>query len=443
MSLLFNFALVGLLAVIAWLMFRDSPCALLPIASITLVLVWQGTSIAYLESGAYSPELMLATYSTGATLRYAIAVGIFLLAYWFTFRSLMSPRWLAARKNAEQRLQRAERFAMPMIMACLLLIVVLLAYAPRATVDSRSKFLVENPIFLRDQILNYQPYFTLILGYATGITSRSRVRAFGYLILFLLLLTLFLYGNKFSGILESFFFFCMPFLALTKLRPMDRVVFGLTVRKQILVAVAGMAVLISAGLFRQLQYARQTGAESAGTAYLTERVFVLQGGIWWNTDNLAIHGLYKPGFREFLDFTRGENYYSDSSLMYLMTRAIGYDLTYKVFMIDDSLFTGTFPAIFYEIGGRLGPPVLCAFSGIFIAILAAYLTRKILSGQALLVVVAAGLFVPLSNIASAAEFTPLLSLGLLAKFCILVLLEINSFLESQVGALQTAPSLKE
>jgi hypothetical protein len=241
MVFLFNIALIGIFVVLVLLMYKGTPYALMPVASIALVLVWQGVSVAYLETGAYSPELMLATYWTGATLRYVLAIVSFLLAYWAVFRLIVSRSWIKAHQGNALSLTNAERFAAPLIFACLIGILVLLCYAPRGAIDSRSKFLVENPVFLRDLLLGYQPYLTLVLGYATGITSKPRTRLLGYVSLLLMLSVLYLYGNKFSAVVETFFFFFLPFLALLKFRPFDRSLFGWTMRRQV---AAACAVLI-------------------------------------------------------------------------------------------------------------------------------------------------------------------------------------------------------
>jgi hypothetical protein len=439
MVFLFNIALIGIFVVLVLLMYKGTPYALMPVASIALVLVWQGVSVAYLETGAYSPELMLATYWTGATLRYVLAIVSFLLAYWAVFRLIVSRSWIKAHQGNALSLTNAERFAAPLIFACLIGILVLLCYAPRGAIDSRSKFLVENPVFLRDLLLGYQPYLTLVLGYATGITSKPRTSLLGYVSLLLMLSVLYLYGNKFSAVVETFFFFFLPFLALLKFRPFDRSLFGWTMRRQVAAACAVLILAVFAGVLRQVQYLRDSGADSAGTQYLAERVFILQGGVWWNTDNQAIHGTYQPGFKEFADFARKENYYADSSLMYLMTRAIGYDLTYKIFMVDHSLFTGTFPSIFYEIGGKFGPVLFGALSGVVIAFAAGYATRKILLGQVLLTIIALGIYIPISNIASAAEFTPLISWGLLTKIGIVVCLELHALMVMLAPAADSTP----
>ncbi|MGA2539152.1 MAG: DUF6418 domain-containing protein [Terracidiphilus sp.] len=427
MPLWLNAGLVGIFALLVWRMAKDNACALMPIASISLVLAWQGISIAYLESGVYSPELMLTSHPTGGTARYVGAIVSFLGVYWIVFRTMVSRRWLAQCSCPPERMERAARLALPIILLTLAATFVLLCYAPREAIDSRSKFLLENPVLMRDRLLDYQPYLALILGFATGITQRAGTRALGYSTLLLMLLVLYLYGNKFSGITETFFLFSMPFVALLKMYPVDRRVWGVTARRQGLLVTAALLIAVTEGQVREIKYLQSTGGEGG---YLLERVFILQGGIWWITDDQAVNGVYQPGLREFAEFVRGEHYFQDSSLMYLMTRAIGYDLTYKIFMFDDSLFTGTFPAIFYEIGGRGGPVLFSALTGLIVAVAAGYATRKILRGQALLALLACGIFLPLDNLASAAEFTPLLSLGLLAKFGLVLLVESMTLMRS-------------
>lgn len=424
MAFWFHLALMAAFASLAWRVFRDNAYTLMPIASITLVLLWQGISVAYLEKGVYSPELMITTYATGATVRYFFAVCSFLLAYWLTFRRVVPQGWVVQLNAESGRTEAAARSAKLMIAVCALLIGILLWYAPRGSIDSRSKFLVENPVYLRDTLLDYLPFIALVLGFASGVARTPKVRGFAYSIFLLMLVMLVMYGNKFSAITEEFFLYCTPYVALARAYPFDRRVLGLTVKRQVLLVTAFLLVAIGIGIVKQIRYLDATHSANGGTGYLAQRVFVLQGGIFWKTDNDIVHGIYQPGLRQFAEFVKESNYHLDASLMYLMTRAIGYDLTQKIMNIDDSLFTGTFPSIFYVIGGRYGPVILCGLVGLIIGLSAGYMTRKVMRAQMLRALIAFSLFLPLVNLASAAEFTTLLSFGFLAKVVLVGLIEL-------------------
>ncbi len=405
------------------LMAWKSTHAFFPLGSILIVLVWQGISVAYLEVGAYSPELMVETHRSGATFRYVIAICNFILAYWITMRFIVSPAWLGRMDRFEERMVQAARWALPLILASLAAVLLLLLKAPREAVDSRSQYLMLNPDLLRDTLLTYQPLTTLVLGIGTGLARNEKVRTVGICTFIAMIVTMYVYGNKFSEIAETLFYFCTPLAALMRFYPMDRRILGMNLRRQALVIGTIFCFAVTSGIIRQANYLSTTGADAQGSQYLMERVFILQGGIFWSTDNDAIHGKYQPGLREFATFVRDVDYHQDSSLMYLMSRAIGYDLTYKIFTIDNSLFTGAFPAIFYVIGGRYGPFYLCLVIGAGIALITGYCIRKLLSGQVALAIVAFSVFLPIQSLASGAEFTPLLSKGLAAKLVILVVLE--------------------
>ncbi len=428
-----DIAAIAALVLLIVCMTRKNPVAFFPIGSVLLVLVWGGISVAYLETGTYAPELMLETHRTGATFRFVLAIALFVLAYWAVFRALLNRKWMSRLDGESARLRSAARLALPMILTALAATLLLAIFVPRETIDSRSQYLLNNPNFLRDKLLAYLPLVTLILGMGCGLARTVRTRSLGYATALLILVVLYLFGNKFSEITEAFFLFCIPLVAMIHAYPMDRSVFGLNQRRQILVAGCALLVLVSMGILRQSNHLQSTYADSNGMQYLFQRIFIAQGGIYWYTDNEIIHEPSQPRLTEFIQFVRDEKYFKNSSLMYLMSQAIGYDPTRKIFTIDNSLFTGAFPSIFFIVGGRYGPFFLCPLTGAIVAAVTAYSLRKMLQGQLLLAILAFSVFVPVQSFASGAEFTGFFTLGMAAKLFLLLTAETYLLSRSMLG----------
>jgi hypothetical protein len=414
---LINFASAGVILLLLWRIGRDNRFAVIPIFLPFLILIWEVVSVAYLELGAYSPELQFTTRQTGATLRLVFALSCFLMAYWLVFRAIVSRKWLAQMPNDTGGSDNVEALAWWMTAAAIATAFLLLANIPPGVLESRSRALVEHPSFLRDKLLAYHPIVGLVLGFAAGVTARSRTRLLSYAGFALHLLTLYLYGNKFSGLLAFVFPFALSFLPLVYRLDRERTVFGLGIGVQVAIASTFVAAMIGMGIYRYFII-----LESAAHGYVMTRVFVLQGGMWWFTDYTATHGSYLPGPRSLIDFTVAQNFHPNSGLMYLMTRAIGWNLTKKIFFVDVSLYTGTFPSLFYVLGAA-GPPSLCAFLGVVIGSVSAYLTRKILRLQLWRMLLALTLFLPVFSLLDPGEFTQLYSIAFPVKLAAILLAE--------------------
>jgi hypothetical protein len=199
---------------------------------------------------------------------------------------------------------------------------------------------------------------------------------------------------------------------------MKRPVFGVGLRGQSIFATFFMLFLFAAGIYR---YVSRAGFDIK--EYLINRLLVLQGGLWWFTDFNATHGLCQSGMQGFTDFIKSIDYDRNLSLIYLMTKAIGEELTHKIVFIHHNLYTGAFPAIFYEIGGITGPVFFSFLSGIIIALISGYLIRKLIKRQLILVLVAFYIYIPVISILESGEFTHLFSIKTIIKLLTLFWLE--------------------
>lgn len=411
-------AAIGFLVWFMWRMYRSHPYSIYPILFPCIILVWEGVSVAFLESGVYSPELYITTRWTGATLRYVAALFTFLGAYWIVFHFMVSGKWRErVTKSAPEEAPELVNWAI-----CALGLatgLVLLYYMPSGPVESKSKYIVENPQAIRDFVLKYMPFIGFALGFAAANTRNLACRFATYASAVCILGSLVLFGNKFSGLISFFAPMFLTYAAIATFAPAERKLFGLNQKQQ---AWAGAAALVGIMAFSMAKYLAV--ADLAGMDYLIERVFILQGGIWWYTDYQAFFGSYHPGFDAFVEFSRQHDYHKNSSLMYLMSRAIGYDLTYKIFFVDISLYTGAFPAVFYELFGKTGPVVAGAVAGAATGICNAYLVRKILRRQFILAMVAFSLYLPIMSVMDGGEFTQLFSYTLLVKLLVLLIIEL-------------------
>ena len=413
-----NFLLMIVPIFILYRMFKDNFYSVIPIIIPFIGVFSIGISVAYLEIGVYSPELFLTTSQTGGTIRYVFAINAFLLAYWFFFRLIVSKNWIAYQKKMLIKKGDNERINKFIVIIGMGTAILLLSYVPSEVIDSRNLFIAENPSIVRDFIFKYLPFVGLYLGLAAGLTKSNSTRAASYTGAILILFALFGFGHKFSTLISFIGNFAISFFVLVKFIPMRRPVFKIEFRAQFIFAIIAMLFVFTAGIIRYINI-----GELDATEYLTNRIFILQGGIWWFTDYEAFYGLHHPGIEGFLDFVKSIDYDQNLSLIYLMTKAIGTDLTYKIVFIHYGLYTGAFPAIFYEIGGLTGPVLFSFLSGIVIAVVSGYLVRKLIKRQFILILVSFNIYLLVIAIMAGGEFTHIFSIKIVIKFLVLFFLE--------------------
>lgn len=403
---------------ILYRMFKDNFYSVIPIIIPFIGVISMGISVAYLETGVYSSELLLTTRQTGGTVRYVLAISAFLLAYWFIFRLIVSKKWIAYQKKVSQKKNSNEIINKFIVIIGIGAAILLLSYVPREVPSSRNLFLVENPSVVRDLILKYLPFVSLYLGLVAGSTRRNITRAVSYAGIILVLLALYGFGHKASALISFIGSFVISSFVLVKFIPMKRPVFGIELRTQFIFAIIAMLFLFVAGICR---YINISGFNP--TEYLINRIFVLQGGIWWFTDYGATHGLCQSGMQGFLDFLKTIDYNKNLSVIYLMTKAVGTALTYKIVFVHHGLYAGAFPAIFYEIGGITGPVLFSFLSGIIIAVVSGHLVRKLIKRQIILLLVSFSIYLPVIAILEGGEFTHLFSTKFVIKLLAIFFLE--------------------
>lgn len=403
---------------ILYRMFKDNYYSVFPIIVPFIGVFSIGISIAYLETGVYLSELFITAWQTGGTVRYVLAISAFLLAYWFIFGLIVNKKWIAYQKKRFLEKRNNEIINKFIVILGIGTAILFFSYVPKEVVESRNLFLVDNPSTVRDFIWAYLPFISLYLGFAAGCTKRSITRVGSYLSVVLIILALYGFGHKFSAIISFIGSFAISFFIFLKFIPMRRQVFGIELRGQFIFAIIAMILLIVMGIYRYVNI-----AEYNITEYLINRIFVLPGGIWWFTDYETIHGLGQINIQDFIDFINSGDYDKNLSLIYLMTKAIGTDLTYKIVFIHHGLYTGAFPASFYIIGGTTAVVLFSIISGIVIAVISGHLVRKLIKRQVVLLLISFSIYLPVIAILESGEFMHLLSIKLIIRIIILLVLE--------------------
>jgi hypothetical protein len=412
-----NFLSILVPIFILYRMYKENFYSLMPIIVPFFGVFIIGISVAYLETGVYSSELFLTTQQTGATVRYVLAISAFLMAYWFIFKLIVNKKWIAYQKNRFLEKRNIEIINKFIVIIGIATAILFLSYVPREVVGSRNIFLVENPSIVRDFIWKYMPFIGLYLGFAAGSTKSSITRIYSYMGIILIVLALYGFGHKASAIFSFICNFIISFFILVKFIPMRRQVFRIELRGQLIFAVIAMILIIVMGIYRYVDI-----AEYNITEYLINRIFVLQGSIWWFTDYETFHGLGQINIIDFIDFIFSIDYEKNLSLIYLMTKAIGTDLTYRIVFIHHGLYTGAFPASFYIFGGE-GPVLFSILSGIVIAVASGYLVRKLIKRQIILSAVSFYIYIYMIAILESGEFMHLLTIKLIMYVLLLFFLE--------------------
>ena len=116
---------------ILYRMFKDNFYSVFPIVIPFISVISIGISVAYLETGVYSSELLLTTRQTGGTVRYVLAISAFLLAYWFIFRLIVSKKWIAYQKKVSQKKHRNEIINKFIVIIGIGIAILLLSYVPK------------------------------------------------------------------------------------------------------------------------------------------------------------------------------------------------------------------------------------------------------------------------------------------------------------------------
>ncbi|HBE88814.1 MAG TPA: hypothetical protein DDW67_06700, partial [Elusimicrobia bacterium] len=343
---------------------------------------WQLVSVSFLEAGAYTPELMVWTYTTGAASRLSVALFFLLTGGWVGFRLFF---------NGPKEKFKGVYPEWTLVLSILILIIsstVLFFYAPSDLSMWRATFLAENQSALRDVLLKYLPLLSFLGGVSSVSSVQPTLRLSGYISMCYLLSVLVLYGHKFSGLVSVLF----PFLlgtgfSLYYLLKDTHLVRETLKRVFFLLIFSGLMMVRGFFLYLAAHYqeASSPGVLSKSeiahslTSYLTERILLLQGAMWWVVDRSIVKDansyswtkVWNYSFtctsdRPFNSFLT-EKYAGADRLRYLRERRV--------------YFEGTSPAIYYELLGPAGPVLSFFVFGFVYSCFVVYLVRRLTTGN--------------------------------------------------------------
>jgi len=430
--LILDFA-VQLLPVAAFLLMGWQAPLTLPVFVLPfLMMLWQGISVASLETGAYSQELMTTTFRTGASLRFAAASLALVLAYGFVSRvALRGFREDAAAGRTE---------APPTMLALLVALAAasaagLMFYAPTVPDFARRLFLESNPEPIRDLIFKYLPFVAFGAGFSAVLSRQTVTRYSAYLSIMALVYVLVRFGNKFSGIADLCGSFYMAVLIIFASSAAARRRWRECAMGTCALALFSMMAMnhaFGAYIHRSDKPAAAGPIETeletraSGRNYLMERIFLMQGGLWWVTDHRVVSNEKPAGLAALAQYTRQYPDLDDPLNAFLIEKGVSYERMRYVVIEKGSPYTGTFPAIFYELAGPWGPVLFCLLTGAVLALCASYLAAKVAKQQILLAFIALSILLPVYNTASSGEFLRIhvphlavkVGLALAAEFCL-------------------------
>jgi hypothetical protein len=436
-----NFLSLVPIFIISYKMYKDSIYTVIPICFPLLGLIWMGISIAYLETGRYAPIIFSSTYLTGAAIRYVVAISVFLLTYWCAFRLIINKKWLSNNRIKLAEVHTSEAINMFILVIGLAGILILIFHLPEERPDARVAYTLENPSFIRDLTFGYLPVIGFLFGFAAAVTYSARIRTLSYILATFIVVIIFLFGHKFSGIISYFQYFFVSYFIIAHFFLRDRPISIMRkVKKNIIIIILSsiITLLVIAGIVKEASISNKDIIE-----YLANRLFIEQGAMWWFTDYHTVYGSNLTGWGYFMDFVKSIDYDSNLSLIYLMAKSIGWASTYKIVFINKGILTGAFPAIFYEIGGVCGPVVFSAVSGIIIAIFAGYMTRKLIQKQFILLVIAVYMFAPVVSLIDSGEFLHLFRYQFIIKIICAIFLELIYVVQKQKPMLSKGLFIKK
>ena len=147
-------------------MYKKNIYSLPPILSALLGFFTAGVSVAYLETGTYSSELMMNTGPTGATTHYILSICGFLISYFFVFNLIVNKKWIINQIKTINTKSNNEIFYKIVSLSALGFAIALLSCIPQEIVESRNLYLIDHPNLVRDLIFKYLPFIALYSGLA-------------------------------------------------------------------------------------------------------------------------------------------------------------------------------------------------------------------------------------------------------------------------------------
>jgi hypothetical protein len=432
----FNLFYLIIPIILFFIIVKRNKYSIMPLITIFPLIYWQIISVAYLEIGCYSFELNTITHFTGATLRFVIYFSLFLIFYSYTFNFLFS-KYIPKVEIKKPVIINKNIFFIFFHFSMLLVLLILFYYSPDQIPESPALFLSENKIYIRDFILKYLVIINFIFGILILHNQKNIFIFLTYIEEIILVFILSKFGHKFSYIIDVLFpfIFVLFILIINKFKEHKLIIkhviglfflfiFSIIIIKQSFGNYIKLHVF-GAKVFEQSStHPKQssTHPEQSSTIknYIKIRILILQGGLFWITDKRIFVEKDKTNIKELIKYLKTTKDEQPLNL-FITQKAIGEEKT-KYLIKKKVRYTGSSPAIYYEIFGRYGPLIFFPIIGILLGISFFYCFYKILNGEFLLSILSFSIFVPIYNLTLNGDLTKF-SVNFLIKLLLVFLLE--------------------
>lgn len=331
----------------------------------------------YIESGTFIPEEMIYSEATGSTARLVLFHMIFIVTLIYCIKKLL-PKVISKAIFYKISISDTICYFFYCIAAISLLVGltgILIYGTPLLLKISRFQYyLIINPIFL--SIIRKYYIIPFIAGYIIAIKKDNRLHLISCIsILLLLVVILILYGDKFSALSIYIYLFFFPYLTLNLYKRINTN--PIPLKKPFFI------LLVTLLFFLPLIYYHYSnemaGSRSAVLEQVTNRIFALQGHVWWGVDSIVNSGSYYPSDQRNKELQAiislsEPNYYTG---MHFLMSIISPSIISESFIRDGVNFTMGYPAIALYLFGYIGIIPFQIFISFIVSIIIIYLIYSI------------------------------------------------------------------
>ena len=384
---------------------------------------WSLISCGYNDFGVYNFELFRYTDTTLATTRLAMFFVVFNLGFLAIARLLKNR--LLVRKDYRLNSGTADLGSFKLM--AYLVILAVIAYVVYTFATSGIPVLqgIHKVLFYQEagplerSLVNYGFLIAFVLGYVRPEGKRFTVSG---ALLAAMLIYMVLAGNKFSALLNLLVAYYTPVLVRWLMAQPK-----FTVMRPKYLAYAAGAVLVLV-LFAFISYVFWGGDSQTAGQLLFDRLFALQGHLWWATDyNLFVLDRFDPNhWQAELQGVIAAGGVAEGSvgLKYVTVQAIGAEKAFPIFDIG-YLYTMAYPAILVL---TFPYPIAMLFQllmGAAACGLLYYLHFSIQYRHAVRAIIAMTIVVPFVGVLSTGNFWVILTPGAAVKLGLLAALELG------------------
>jgi hypothetical protein len=387
---------------------------------------WSIISSYYNDLGFYNSELFVYTETSYATARLALFYIVFNLGFWLTGLMIGKRSTPKIRYN----FPNDSIFFFPskeIIKAIYIISFCYLIYSFTTNgipvLGSWDRVYIYNSLDeLQKNFLSYGFILIFIIGFLRGINKYVYINDF-LLVGFLLYLVSI--GNKFSVLLEFSIIYVTPIWIIFISKASKTFSFP---KNLFFLIFAGIFLVIIIALFH---YSEGFTNFEAGKQLLIDRIFSLQGHLWWAVDNqVSNSGTYDPEHWVFelrAILTPGSISEDLLGMKYLMSNIISQEEMAKL-IERGYLYTMAYPAILIASGPYWVGLLFQLFAGAFLFAILSYLANCVCYGRIFPAVIALTIVFPFTSLLGSGVFSTFFRFGILIKFILLAYLELRYFL---------------